>query len=173
MNLLLKREYKNNLWQIFLTILVVYAVTVATIQIIAPDKLIKPEEFPDSCPDKSKNCTMVGPNPHRGNGISEIRFESNKSNVMHEVLIWVEINSGEILQEWPNHVHGVFRTSFWKFPDDFVVNLHCEDEEVVMYIYSKSRLGVSDLGVNDERVDSFTNHMLEAEISTSRCIYGD
>ena len=82
-------------------------------------------------------------------------------------------SSGEILQEWPNHTHAVFKTKFWKFPDDFLVNLHCEDEEVVMYVYSKSRLGISDLGVNDDRVVSFTNFMLETEISTSKCTYAE
>ena len=168
-----KNVYKNNLLQILLALLVVYIFVISSIQIIAPNEVIKPEDFPNSCPDESKNCTMIGPIPHRGNNISEIRFESNISNVMVEVDKWIKINSGVILQEWPNHTHAVFKTKFWKFPDDFVVNLHCEDEEVVMYVYSKSRLGISDLGVNDDRVASFTNFMLETEISTSECICGD
>ena len=168
-----KNIYKNNLLQILFTLLVVYIFIISSIQIIAPNKVIKPEDFPNSCPDESINCTMIGPIPHRGNNVSEIRFESNISNVMEEVDKWIKINSGEILQEWPNHTHAVFRTKFWKFPDDFVVNLHCEDEEVVMYVYSKSRLGISDLGVNDDRVVSFTSFMLETEISTSKCTYGD
>ena len=164
--------YKNNLLQILLALLVVYIFVISSIQIIAPNVVIKPEDFPNSCPDESKNCTMIGPIPHRGNNISEIRFESNISNVMVEVDKWIKINSGVTLQEWPNHTHAVFKTKFWKFPDDFVVNLHCEDEEVVMYVYSKSRLGISDLGVNDDRVVSFTKFMLETEISTSKCTYG-
>lgn len=164
--------YKNSLLQILLALLVVYIFVISSIQIIAPNEVIKPEDFPNSCPDESKNCTMIGPIPHRGNNISEIRFESNISNVMVEVDKWIKINSGVILQEWPNHTHAVFKTKFWKFPDDFVVNLHCEDEEVVMYVYSKSRLGISDLGVNDDRVVSFTKFMLETEISTSKCTYG-
>ncbi len=168
-----KNVYKNNLLQILLALLVVYIFIVSSIQIIAPNEVIKPEDFPNSCPDESKNCTMIGPIPHRGNNISEIRFESNISNVMVEVDKWIKINSGEILQEWPNHTHAVFKTKFWKFPDDFLVNLHCEDEEVVMYVYSKSRLGISDLGVNDDRVVSFTNFMLETEISTSKCTYAE
>ena len=167
-----KNVYKNNLLQILLALLVVYIFVISSIQIIAPNEVIKPEDFPNSCPDESKNCTMIGPIPHRGNNISEIRFESNISNVMVEVDKWIKINSGVILQEWPNHTHAVFKTKFWKFPDDFVVNLHCEDEEVVMYVYSKSRLGISDLGVNDDRVVSFTKFMLETEISTSKCTYG-
>ena len=173
MNLLNKNAYKKNLLQISLALLVVYIIILSSIQIVAPNKVIKPENFPNSCPDESKNCTMIGPIPHRGDNISEIRFESNISNVMDEVNKWIKINSGEILQEWPNHTHVVFRTKFWKFPDDFVVNLHCEDERVVMYVYSKSRLGISDLDVNNDRVESFTNFMLETEISTSKCIYGD
>jgi hypothetical protein len=132
-NLLEKNAYKKNLLQISLALIVVYIIIVSSIQIFAPNKVIKPENFPNSCPDESKNCTMIGPIPHRGDNISEIRFESN----------------------------------------DFVVNLHCEDEEVVMYVYSKSRLGISDLNVNNDRVESFTNFMLETEISTSKCIYGD
>ena len=172
MNLLLKKEYKKNLLQILLTVIVIYTIIIATIHIIAPNSIIGPEEFPEACPEKSKNCTFIGPNPHRGEGVSEIRFESNMSNVMFEVLKWVDSNSGEVLQEWPNHTHVVFRTFIWKFPDDFVVNLHCNEDQVVMYVYSKSRLGVSDLGVNNDRIESFTRHMLKAEMTTTECTYG-
>ena len=90
--------YKNNLLQILLAILVVYIFIISSIQIIAPNEVIKPEDFPNSCPDESKNCTMIGPIPHRGNNISEIRFESNISNVMDEVDKWIKINSTRILK---------------------------------------------------------------------------
>jgi uncharacterized protein (DUF1499 family) len=172
-NLLPKNAYKKNLLQIFLILIITYILVIASIQIIAPDNIIKPENFPKSCPSESQNCTMIGPIPHRGGNISEIRFESNITNVMNEIEEWIEINSGEILQEWPNHTHAVFRTNFLRFPDDFVVNLHCDDEEVVIYVYSKSRLGISDLGVNNNRVESFRNYVLGADISTSKCTYGD
>ena len=71
--------------QILLTVIVVYIIIIATIQVIAPNRIIGPEEFPEACPEKSKNCTLIGPNPHRGEGISEIRFECYISNVKYEV----------------------------------------------------------------------------------------
>ena len=37
-------------------------------------------------------------------------------------------------------------------------------------LISQSRLGVSDLGVNKARVESFAEHMANVEMATSECV---
>jgi len=165
-------SYKLTKKRVYVTIFIIifYLTAVMCIQIIAPDRIITPEEFPESCPEKSMNCTMVGPEPYRGEGRTEIRFNSSMSEVIEEAKKWSEGELGtSILGEWDNQLHVVFRTLIWKFPDDFIINLHCENEVTVMNIYSKSRIGISDLGVNDDRVLDFTKHMTKVNLSQSKC----
>lgn len=154
-------------------IVAIYLIAVASIQVVAPDILIEPSAFPTSCPDNSKNCTMIGPNPHRGEGLTELRFDSNLGVVLDEVGSWVDSEPRtEIIGEWPEQTHAVFRTLLWRFPDDFVVNGHCDDGGAVLHVYSKSRLGVGDLGVNDDRVKRFVDHMSSVEMATLECVEG-
>jgi uncharacterized protein (DUF1499 family) len=116
---------------------------------------------------------MIGPDPHRGEGLTELRFDSSLGAVMGEVGYWIGSEPRtEIIGEWPEQTHAVFRTLLWRFPDDFVVNGHCDEEGVVLQVYSKSRLGSGDLGVNDDRVERFVNHMSSVEIATSDCVEG-
>jgi len=46
----------------------------------------------------------------------------------------------------------------------------CDDGDSVLYVYSQSRLGVSDWGVNKARVESFAEHMANVEMATSECV---
>ena len=164
-NLLKKRSFNITIF-----ILVTYITAVISIQIIGPDSLIIPNEFPEECPKDSLNCTMIGPQPHRGEGKTELRFNSNLSEVILEAKTWINDQPRtEILGEWDNQIHAVFRTMILRFPDDFVINLHCENGTSVMHIYSKSRMGISDLGVKNERVSLFTKHMENADLNSSIC----
>ena len=49
--------------------------------------------------------------------------------------------------------HGVAITPFWRFPDDVVVQFTPQGEATAIALYSASRLGVGDLGVNPERLE--------------------
>ncbi|MEC8874434.1 MAG: DUF1499 domain-containing protein, partial [Candidatus Thermoplasmatota archaeon] len=68
--------------------------------------------------------------------------------------------------------HSVFRSLLWRFPDDFVVKGFCDQGDTVLHVYSESRLGISDLGVNKDRVLRFSTHMSSVEMATSECIEG-
>ena len=57
-----------------------------------------------------------------------------------------------------------------RFPDDFVVRGFCDDGDSVLHVYSKSRLGISDLGVNKARIESFSDYMENVEMATSECV---
>ena len=48
--------------------------------------------------------------------------------------------------------HRVAITPFWRFPDDVVVHFVPEGDDTRIHLYSSSRLGQGDLGVNPDRL---------------------
>ena len=113
---------------------------------------------------------MIAPNHHRSGNITEIRINASLNEVMDEVRNWVDAQSGTTtIGDWPEQTHVVFRTLILRFPDDFVVRGFCDDGGSVLHVYSQSRLGISDLGVNKARVESFAEHMSNVEMATSEC----
>jgi len=151
-------------------VVISYLIAVLSIQLVAPDVKISPEEFPVSCPKDSNNCSMIGPNSHRANNLTELRFESELSIVMHEANKWIESKPrSEIIGEWNNQTHAVFHTLFLRFPDDMVISGSCDNGESVLLVYSESRVGYSDLGVNSQRVNDFAKFMSSIEMPTSDC----
>tara|TARA_B100000427_G_scaffold116179_2_gene96483 strand:- start:739 stop:1083 length:345 start_codon:yes stop_codon:yes gene_type:complete len=113
---------------------------------------------------------MIGPNSYRSDNLTELRINSSLEEVMAEVGIWLDSQPGtDVIGEWPGQTHSVFRTLMFRFPDDFVVRGFCDNGDTVLHIYSKSRLGVSDLGVNKARVLSFNDYMSNIEMATSEC----
>ncbi|MDP7002779.1 MAG: DUF1499 domain-containing protein [Candidatus Thalassarchaeaceae archaeon] len=148
----------------------IYLFTVLTIQVIASDEIIEPGDFPDSCPDGSLNCAMIGPHSYRSGGLTELRFESNLDSVMEEAGQWLDSEPRTaVIGDWPGHTHAVFRSLMWRFPDDFLINGFCDEGETVIHVYSESRLGISDLGVNKDRIERFADHMSGVEMATSEC----
>ena len=148
----------------------VYFLSILSINIAAPDEVIEPENFPTNCPEDSLNCSMIGPNPHRSENLTELRINSSLEEVMDEVGSWIDSQPGtDVIGEWSGQTHAVFRTLMFRFPDDFVVRGFCDSGQTVLHVYSKSRLGISDLGVNKARVLSFADYMSNVEIPTSEC----
>jgi uncharacterized protein (DUF1499 family) len=148
----------------------VYFLSILSIHIAAPDEVIEPANFPTNCPEDSLNCSMIGPNTYRSEKLTELRINSSLEEVMDEVRKWVDSQSGTTtIGDWPEQTHVVFRTLIMRFPDDFVVRGFCDSGDSVLHVYSKSRLGVSDLGVNKARVESFAEHMINVEMATSEC----
>ena len=89
---------------------------------------------------------------------------------MHEANKWIESKPrSEIIGEWNNQTHAVFHTLFLRFPDDMVISGSCDNGESVLLVYSESRVGYSDLGVNSQRVNDFAKFMSSIEMPTSDC----
>jgi len=147
-----------------------YLLSILSIHIAAPDEVIEPDNFPLECPEDSLNCSMIGPKTYRSENLTELRINSSLEEVMDEVRIWIDSQPGtEVIGEWPGQTHSVFRTLMFRFPDDFVVKGFCDNGETILHVYSKSRLGVSDIGVNKARVLSFSDYMSHVEMATSDC----
>ena len=150
---------------------VIYLMSIITIQIAWPDPEMS--NFPQSCPEESINCSMIGPNSHRSGGLNELRFNSSMETTMFETKNWIKNHPRtEVISEADNQTHAVFTTMLMRFNDDFVVSGFCDDGQTVIHVYSSSRLGISDLGLNKERVISFADHMLSIEMATSECTVG-
>ncbi len=168
----MKAKMKNNIpLKVFPYFVVIsYFFLVFSIKLLGPTKLVYPDEFPTSCPDDSVKCVMIGPIPHRGDELTELRFESSLELVMTEVNNWISSEPRtNIVGEWENQTHSVFTTKFLRFEDDFIVNGHCEDDSTIIYVYSSSRLGISDLGLNEKRVDNFVNYLSNIELPKESC----
>ena len=59
--------------------------------------------------------------------------------------------------------HRVAITPFWRFPDDVIVKFTPVDEQSTsVSLYSSSRLGVSDLGVNPDRLTDLHEALMKA-----------
>ena len=118
-----------------------------------------------------RDARSVQTNHHRSGNLTEIRINASLLEVMDEVREWIESQSGtSTIGDWPEQTHAVFRTLILRFPDDFIVKGFCDNGDSVLYVYSQSRLGVSDLGVNKARVESFAEHMVNVEMATSECV---
>jgi uncharacterized protein (DUF1499 family) len=148
-----------------------YLISIISIQVAAPDEVIEPDEFPLMCSEDSLNCSMIGPISYRSGNLTELRINSSLEDVMDKVRMWIDTQSGTtVIGDWPGQTHTVFRSLMFRFPDDFVVKGFCDDGETVLHVFSKSRLGVSDLGVNKARVQSFAQYMSNVEMATSDCV---
>lgn len=162
---------KGRLSLLTLGIVSVYLLSIISIHIVAPNEVIQPDDFPLNCPEGSLNCSMIGPNTYRSGELIQLSFNSNLGDVMEEVRTWIDAQSGtNVIGDWPEQTHSVFRTLMFRFPDDFVVKGFCDEGKTVLHVYSKSRLGISDLGVNKARVMSFAEHMSNVEMPTSACV---
>ena len=152
-------------------VLTTYIFSVLAINFISPDEVIPPEEFPEICPENSSNCSMIGPNSHRSGGQTELRFNTSIDHVMFAAASWAESEPRtDSIGEWPGQHHYVFRSMIFRFPDDFLIKVFCDEGDSVVHVFSESRLGISDMGVNEERVIRFAEHMSVVEMPTSECI---
>jgi len=152
-------------------VIAAYLFSVLSIQLASSGGAIQPDDFPETCPENSLNCSMIGPNSYRSDGLTELRFNSSLETVMSESRDWVASQPRtETIGKWTDQTHSVFTSLFFRFQDDFVVKGFCDEGDAVIHVYSKSRLGISDIGANKDRVTSFARHMSSVEMATSDCV---
>jgi uncharacterized protein (DUF1499 family) len=68
----------------------------------------------------------------------------------------------KILQETPNYIHIEVRSSFFGFIDDLKLQLRTSDNQIT--VYSSSRLGESDFGVNRERIEEIRQKLIQRNV---------
>lgn len=113
-----------------------------------------------SCPEQTMNCASLSANEtvRMDAGLATV-IEANISEVWDAWMAWSDDNdlrgSHEDVEEGGEHFsHRVAITPFWRFPDDVVVLFVPQGDDTAIALYSASRLGQSDLGVNPDRLES-------------------
>ena len=112
-----------------------------------------------NCPEGTMNCASLS-------SIETVRMDAslttlilaNVSDVWDAWEDWSEENGlrgvhDEVDEGGEHFSHRVAITPFWRFPDDVVVHFVPEGDDTRLSIYSASRLGQGDLGVNPDRLE--------------------
>jgi hypothetical protein len=132
-----------------------------------PDHLSMP-----TCDDGTQNCAFLSPSTsvRMDAGLTTV-IEANISEVWSAWEAWsddqglheVHETEGESGERFS---HRVAITPFWRFPDDVVVEFTPQGDATAITLYSASRLGQSDLGVNPDRLLDLHEALMAAQ-STS------
>ena len=157
--------------QVFaLGIVTLYIGGILCIWVAAPT--LEFEAYPSDCPIDSQNCSRIAPNPHRGNGLENIAVNATKEEVMTEISTWINGQPRtQIVTESMEvgYIHSVFISFIWRFPDDMLFHVECENGSAVIWIHSESRIGFSDLKSNENRVLDFAEYSENHEWSGDSC----
>ncbi len=89
-------------------------------------------------------------------------WEFNNTNEKYQEILKIASNLPRcsVLEESKNYWHGLIRSRIFRFPDDLeILNL---PERKLIQVKSASRIGVSDLGVNRNRVNYIYNQLLKS-----------
>ena len=123
-----------------------------------------------ACPDPTGNCASLAP---EGNVRMDATYATVvNANVSEVWAAWEAWQADEGLTSVTESTgddggrfgHSVAITPFWRFPDDVVVEFTPTDNNrTELHLYSSSRLGQNDIGVNPDRLAGLHAALLAAE----------
>ena len=94
------------------------------------------------------NCSLIN-----------LEFSNPNEGYKNIVEICKELPRSKILEERTNYFHCVCRSLIFRFPDDLEI-LKLPNEAVIQ-MKSFSRVGVSDLGVNKNRINNLYKKLIK------------
>ena len=125
-----------------------------------------------TCPDPTANCASLSSQSvvRMDTGLTTV-IQANVSEVWEAWVEWSDENGlrkghTALGEGGERFAHGVAITPFWRFPDDVVVQFTPQGEDTSISLYSASRLGVGDLGVNPNRLGSLHDALLAAQTTS-------
>ncbi|MEC7089237.1 MAG: DUF1499 domain-containing protein [Candidatus Thermoplasmatota archaeon] len=125
-----------------------------------------------TCPDPTANCASLSSQSvvRMDTGLTTV-IQANVSEVWEAWVEWSDENGlrkghTALGEGGERFAHGVAITPFWRFPDDVVVQFTPQGEDTAISLYSASRLGVGDLGVNPNRLGSLHDALLAAQTTS-------
>lgn len=125
-----------------------------------------------TCPDPTANCaSLSAQSVVRMDASLTTLIQANVSEVWDAWVEWSEDNGlrkghSALGEDGERFAHGVAITPFWRFPDDVVVQFTPQGEATSIALYSASRLGVGDLGVNPERLEGLHAALIDAQTTS-------
>ena len=152
-----------------LTVFIAWLILIATVKAISPEPDYS-ETLPEECEEQSQNCAGFGKWSHRTDDSAVIVFDGNMEDARNSVREWVsERDRSKIVYSDNDTFHVVETTLLLRFEDDLVVHIECSDGLTIIHGYSSSRIGISDLGVNPDRLDSLMSHLGGHGNSSGQC----
>ncbi|HJM68040.1 MAG TPA: DUF1499 domain-containing protein [Candidatus Thalassarchaeaceae archaeon] len=137
----------------------IWIACIMLIQILGAFTAPSSSEMPEECPEGSQNCARV-----------MMGIEGTPEEVHTAAMNWVDSQGRtEIEAQSETTSHTVFRTPWMLYPDDFFIQTGCTENGTWIQVHSESRLGIGDMGVNQERIDALLDHMVTVELETSDC----
>ena len=125
-----------------------------------------------TCPDPTANCASLSSQSvvRMDTGLTTV-IQANVSEVWEAWVEWSDENGlrkghTALGEGGERFAHGVAITPFWRFPDDVVVQFTPQGEDTAISLYSASRLGVGDLGVNPNRLGSPHDSLVAAQTAS-------
>ena len=98
------------------------------------------------------------------------RIAADQTTNTVELMNWIEGQDRTTVQsESETDSHTVFRTRWMMFQDDFYVETGCAENTTWIQVHSKSRLGLGDMGVNQERINSLVDYLSTVEFESHDC----
>ncbi len=156
-----------------------WLVLVLLIQLAAPNNV--QETMPLECPIDSQNCVRIAADgaSFRADGLQSPVVNGSIWEARDVIQTWLvdgrggtSLYSSSETSSLGAYMHGVDRTNFLFFPDDLYVLSECADDghSTKITLQSKSRLGVSDLGVNHDRLSELVSYLESYQWSGADCI---
>ena len=125
-----------------------------------------------TCDDGTQNCAFLSPSTsvRMDAGLTTV-IEANVSEVWSAWEAWSDEQGLHEVHETEGETgerfsHRVAITPFWRFPDDVVVQFTPQGEATAITLYSASRLGQSDLGVNPDRLLDLHGALMGAQATS-------
>ncbi|PDH26800.1 MAG: hypothetical protein CND85_02195 [Marine Group II euryarchaeote MED-G33] len=129
------------------------------IQVLGGFAAPKSSEMPEQCPEGSQNCSRM-----------IVNFDTSSQDLHSAALDWIQSQGRtSIVDDSENSSHSVFRTKWMMFPDDFFLESGCTENGAWIQIHSESRLGIGDMGVNQNRVDALVEHLDSSVFEVGEC----
>ena len=103
------------------------------------------------CPD-SPNCINSEFSDDSAHFTSALTFQDKTQDEISDIMQRViKSTGGEVTNQKDNYISAIYITKIFKFVDDFEVRIDSENN--VIHFRSASRVGRSDLGANQKRID--------------------
>ena len=97
-------------------------------------------------------------------------LEGTPEEVHSAAMDWINSQDRTTVQQQTESTsHTVFRTKWMMFQDDFFLETGCTENGTWIQVHSESRLGIGDMGVNQNRVDALLDYIASIEFEVSDC----